>query len=566
MADCEFGSMQRALLLLLSSHVAVAATSLQLCGTTPCVVYPNNSMTLLADNSTSFRRLGLETVQALPPSAARLDLSDNAISVIYRRQNSSMLQSLNVSHNRLVSLDALTSLSTLTTLDVSHNGITAFPSDTQLGQLSALTSLNLANNAITTLRLVSLPPQLAFLDLSDNPISTFEVSEAVYAALAMLPRESLRNISTTASCFATWRLLHDTTRVCVLDASSPGTAFLSTSYGILIVVLSALAIVAIAVLLLKRRYLCRRRCQQPELAFRDTRLSSNYSRVEENHPVEYRISLSVQVDVTSFSHQLTALKAHRYPIKDLKKLKLLTAPTLTTTTYAARIGNDRVDCTVLTPCASSPVMQKHLRGLVHAIRTLATLSHDNLVGFVGFAASPSLLDLALFTEPMTYGSLSTVFKDPSLNKYLHWTSSNALMVPKTTMARSVAAAVAYLHEKSIVHNAISTDTVFVSSTWHIKLGGLDQSANVVGADDAAQSKATDVYLLGRFFQALDLSNAGEPSDGMPDYMQSITAACLRPNPLARPTADAVVAWLSTTGHATEIASDIAVEVEAETAP
>ncbi|KDO26356.1 hypothetical protein SPRG_08430 [Saprolegnia parasitica CBS 223.65] len=314
------------------------------------------------------------------------------------------------------------------------------------------------------------------------------------------------------------------------------------TYGILVVVICALAIVAIAVLLLRRKY-CRRRCQQPELAFRDTRLSSNYSRVEENHPVEYRISLSVQVDGTAFSHQLDSLKTYRCPIKDLKKLKLLTAPTQTTTTYAARIGTDRVDCTVLTPCASSLVMHTHLRGLL---------------------PSPSLLDLALLTEPMAYGSLATVFNDPRLNKYLHWTSSNALMVPKTTMARSVAAAVAYLHEKNVVHNAISIDTVFVSSTWHIKLGGLEQSASV-GADDAARStKAADVYLLGRFFQALDLSNAGEPSDGMPDYIQTLTTACLRANPLERPTADAVVAWLSTNGRVTESASDIAVEADATT--
>ncbi|OQR87030.1 protein kinase [Achlya hypogyna] len=519
--------MRRAVLAVVCA-IAAAAPGATLFGNGSVAFTNGTLLQLPMTDNVSVSYTGIEIIQGLPPSATSIDASNNNISVIYRALNTSV-QRLNLSHNALISIDALTSLPALQSLDVSFNALNGFPSDKDFAQLETLIELNVARNAITELRLLSFPPQLAQLDVSHNPIAAFEVTEAVYTALLALPRLNLTNVSTTAQCFATTRLLQHV-RVCVLDAASPGTAFLSTTYGVLLVVLCAVAIAALALVLVRRRY-CRR--PPPPLYYRDTRLSSNYSRVEDNIPVEYRISLSVSVDTTALVAQLAPLEPQRIQTSALKKLKLA-APPRTYTVYATRLGSERVDAKVLAPAASSAETRRRLAALVHEITVLATLSHPHVVGFIGFAASPSLLDLTLVTEPMVYGSVSAVLRDPELSRYLHWTSSNAMMTSKARMALEVASAVAYLHSQNIVHHEISLDNAWVSSKWHIKLGGLTHCT--VGSDGRA---ASDVYLLGRFFQELDC----DEDDPMPQYIQDLVTNCLLPNPDDRPTSESVAAVL-----------------------
>ncbi|OQR93324.1 kinase, partial [Thraustotheca clavata] len=519
-----------------------------------CLMYPNGSIANVNDVKNGYLNVessGIISIQALPPLIA-VDAFDNDIQSIIPMNNST-IEKFNLSHNAMQSIDALSTILNLQTLDVSFNNLSEFPS-VQLNQsFSELTYLNLSHNQISSIQLLSFPPQLTTLDISHNPISTFAMTNQVFNKLSTLPLLVLSDIP-QSQCNGTTQFLNKV-QVCVLNAPPPSTstAFIQTTSGILTLLGCVIAFGLIVFLLVKRRY-CRR-AHSSVMMYRDTRLSSNYSCVEDNNPVEYRISLSINMDTTRFLRILETEVPHfKIPMKNLKKLKLVSTPRKYTS-YVASYLNDRVDCKVLTPCPSSEETLNNIAGLVNEITMLSNLNHPNIVILVGFATSPSLLDLVMVTELMTYGTVLTVFRDSELNKYLNWKSGNAIVASKAQMALDVATAVAYLHslETPIVHNAISIEHAWISSKWQVKLAGFMHSTfvdspSIDSTPEMTQSlKVTiksDVYLLGRFIQDLDYSLAGETSDAMPTYIRDLITACMQANPNDRPTSNEIVELLT----------------------
>lgn len=292
---------------------------------------------------------------------------------------------------------------------------------------------------------------------------------------------------------------------------------------------------------------------------RATCISSGYSRMEDD-PVEYRISLSLDLDTNDLATRLrnddALTTAHKLQLKDIRKLKLISATPLYTT-YVAQHLAMKADIKVLTPTASPMDTLAHLSGLVHEISVLARLSHPKVVSLLGYATSSSLLDLTMATEFMSFGSLAAILSEPALKKTMEWTPTSIHAVPKVQLALDVVSAVVYLHglARPLLHNALSTSTVVVSSKWEAKVSGFAHSSYVDDASSSTtmellpsavameapevqsggrRSMASDVYLLGRLMLALD--DVDEATSTMPEAIATIVARCVDTDPMRRPTA------------------------------
>ncbi|EQC37656.1 TKL protein kinase [Saprolegnia diclina VS20] len=509
----------------------------------PCLVAKDGNGTLTsveaANGVVNLQNASISDVASFPPTATVVDLSMNAIAQL-GSDPVPALRLLNLSHNEFRTTDALPRFAALQTLDLSYNAI-AYVGNLTLA-LPSVTRLSLANNRITALRNPTFPLSLQSLDLSGNTMTTFDVSSATFRQLNALPYLSLGNFSITA-CSGALHLLRSSV-VCVLDSDTPPSTLLMTAYGQLIMVLSCIGLFVFAYLVCAKRVL-----DSPgppaNQHLRDTCLSSAYS-IMEDDPMEYRISLSIEMDTKPFETILfhdTRLMPLQMAMKDIKKLKLLSSTAYTM--YVAERHGAKVHATMLTPCTIEDT-PTYLGGLVHEIAFLARLSHPNIVPLLGFATSSSLLDLTVVTEFMALGSLADVLRDANVVKYLRWTTpTNGVVPPKAQLALDVATAVAHLHalDAPVLHNAISLDHVFVSSEWRAHLGAfmyasyLDEPKTILAPQAAPEvvanglrSTHSDVYLVGRLIADLEVAN------DMPETVRAIVVSCTALEPTARPSA------------------------------
>ncbi|KDO18318.1 TKL protein kinase, partial [Saprolegnia parasitica CBS 223.65] len=320
------------------------------------------------------------------------------------------------------------------------------------------------------------------------------------------------------------------------------------AYGQLIMVFSCIGLCVFAYFVCAKRVLDSPGPPAANDHLRDTCLSSAYSIVEDD-PMQYRISLSIEMDTKPFETILfhdTRLMPLQLAMKDMKKLKLLSSTAYTTMYVAERYGA-KAHATMLTPCAVQDTTMR-LGGLVRNIAFLARLSHPNIVPLLGFATSSSLLDLTVVTEFMALGTLSDVLRDANLVKSLRWTTptSNGVVPLKAQLALDVATAVAHLHtlDTPILHNAISVDHVFISSEWRAHLGAfmyatyVDEPKTRLAPNAAPEVLAgrlrstthSDVYLLGQLLADLEVAN------DMPETVRAIVASCMELEPTTRPSA------------------------------
>ncbi|KDO26357.1 TKL protein kinase [Saprolegnia parasitica CBS 223.65] len=347
------------------------------------------------------------------------------------------------------------------------------------------------------------------------------------------------------------------TAVCITDAPSP--SMLRSMYGPIFVFLGTVLSLLVVYMVGKRLLL-----GPPTLTdntLRATCISSGYSRMDDD-PVEYRISVSLDLDTNDLASRLrnddALTAAHKLQLKDIRKLKLVSATPLYTT-YVAQHLAMKADIKVLTPTASPMETLAHLSGLVHEIRVLARLSHPKVVSLLGYAASSSLLDLTMATEFMSFGSLAAILSEPALKQTLEWTPTSIHAVPKVQLALDVVSAIVYLHglTRPLLHNALSTNAVVVSSKWEAKVSAFAHSSYVDDASSSTttttellpsavamdapevqsggrRSTASDMYLLGHVLLALD--DGDEATSTMPEAIATIVARCVDTDPTHRPTA------------------------------
>ncbi|OQR87989.1 kinase [Thraustotheca clavata] len=343
--------------------------------------------------------------------------------------------------------------------------------------------------------------------------------------------------------------------ICVMGTSkSP--SLLTSVYGQLIVVFSSIGIVGFLYLIFTKNII-NNSGPEPRQR-RDTCVSSSYSRIDDD-PFEYRISLSIDMDTKPLESRLRtdpALKSSQLSPQNIKKLKLVYATTYTS--YIAHYLSSKVNCKIVTPCASSEDTLVHIGGLVNEISMLAQLFHPNILSFIGYAASASsLLDLTLVTEYTSFGCLATTLKDGDHRKQISWTVTNDENISRLQIAKEIASALAYLHSlpTPVVHNGISTQNVYVTSNWEIKLGGFidavfidDVKKDTISWIDAPEviagenpSIKSDIYLFGLFLMDLSTSCQGET---MPSHVKSTMQLCLEENPTNRPTSSEIVIMLN----------------------
>ncbi|OQR87011.1 protein kinase [Achlya hypogyna] len=557
----------------------------------PCVLFANASVETVAvdaNNACVITGAGIDYVSSLPATSTTMllriscliNLASNnitgfgkqtsSVSSVWPQHSNGDSSVTLLSDNLLPSLNELPSLPALRTLDLSFNEVRRLDSNTDFQGLSQLYKYresfhthSQVRNQISVISNPTFPPALKYLDLSGNPISVFDVTYETYNVLANMPDLVLDKFM-LSSCSGQLVMLR-TAIVCVTNipntaalrsTTSPIHPYLKLSrmYGPIFVIFSSVMVLMLVYFIGRRIFLGP---QTPtDRTLRATCLSSNYSRMEDD-PVEYRISLSMELDTSELTAALKTdpeLRAFRLPLHEVKKLKLVAASTVYTT-YVAQHLSGKADAKVLTPCASAETTLARLGGLVAEVQLLARLAHPKIVALVGYAASPSLLDLTVVTEFMSFGSLAAVLREPALAATLQWTADSVRMVPKLQVVADVAAALAYLHglPRPVLHNAVSTETVLVSSKWEAKLGNFthasyadDTSAVLpspvpVEAPEVARgesrSPASDIYQLGRLMQELD---SASESSTMPAAVQAIVAQCLDNSAVHRPSAEEVL--------------------------
>ena len=115
----------------------------------------------------------IETIQNLSnlPLLTALVLSDNRIETIENLSNLTKLTTLTLTNNKIETIQNLINLPVLNTLYLSHNGIKTIEN---LSNLTKLTTLFLSHNRIETIENLSDLKLLNHLDLSDNRIKTIE--------------------------------------------------------------------------------------------------------------------------------------------------------------------------------------------------------------------------------------------------------------------------------------------------------------------------------------------------------------------------------------------------------
>ncbi|EQC37655.1 hypothetical protein SDRG_05243 [Saprolegnia diclina VS20] len=339
----------------------------------PCVLGANGSVeaTYAVDSNRRFvvQGAGIDVVQSLPATATSINLMMNEITSV-GLSPSSAVQALNLSYNRVASLDAIASLPTLQSLDLSYNNISdASTLSAQLARFPNLASLSLRGNRISSIQNLKVPPSLQALDLSGNIITTFDVTVATYYALAALTTLNLRGVYIT-SCAGQVVMLRQAA-VCITDA--PGPSMLRSMYGPIFVFFGTVLALLVVYLVGKRLLL-----GPPALTdhtLRATCVSSGYSRMDDD-PVEYRISVSLDLDTSDLTSRLrndeALTTAHKLHLKDIRKLKLISATPLYTTICIRTQGH-------LATAVEEDVLgvEKNVRSRLSAFQNLRVLNLSN---------------------------------------------------------------------------------------------------------------------------------------------------------------------------------------------
>ncbi|EQC37650.1 TKL protein kinase, variant 1 [Saprolegnia diclina VS20] len=504
----------------------------------PCVISGNETGTMLLTvnyNTLLASGLLISDVVSLPPSATDVDLSVNQIADLSALRTPA-LTTLNVSNNKLGSLATLRYLAGLRTLDLSANLVSSLAFVTSFGNLTTLSpsgllcctnflTRSLRNNLITSINNPTFPASLVSLDLSGNPISTFDVTLETYTQLSALPHLVLdATPKPTNVCFGIAKLLQNQAVVCVTDSLStdngssgvpPGSL-----YSKIILIFGGFAFLAVLYM-----YLLKRLFNRPNM--RDsivTCASSAYSMMEDL-PTEYCPPLAGDASVTCplRSPDVARFKLEHAHIKKLRLQATIDGQVL----YLGAHVQTKVCIKVAADTAA-------VTATVREVVLLSALEHEHIVHLVGFVASPRLVEMAIVLEYTQLGSLERVLAR----------SAPLDSLVKLRIVKDVATAVAYLHQHDppIVHNALTPPYILLAANWDVKLSGF-AFGHRVGASPVLQSvhddvapevqygaqatPASDVYQLGRLMHRLELD------------VPALIAACTASDPTRRIDASAV---------------------------
>ena len=135
-----------------------------------------NNLPQVADNSNitslDLSSNELETLEGIENfgNVTKLDVQQNQlVSIFPSLSNCSHIHVLNISKNRLSSLEGIETLTELCALIAGENLLTNFPN---LSMLEHLTTITMKSNQISTFNPSFLPPNIAKINLSQNPLHT----------------------------------------------------------------------------------------------------------------------------------------------------------------------------------------------------------------------------------------------------------------------------------------------------------------------------------------------------------------------------------------------------------
>ncbi|ETV74463.1 hypothetical protein, variant 4 [Aphanomyces astaci] len=225
------------ILLLAAGHVVRAQNATTLWGVCPeTIIAPTDMAMCLQEASgaivpspksardVDLTARGIQVVGSLPSEAASLNLSNNSIRDIPAYVPNSQLTALNLTFNAFTQASALALPPSITTLDLSHNFITRLFRWTALDN-SFVTTLILKNNRLSMIRETVFPSTLMHLDLTGNPLRSFDVSPATFALLTkpnfVLKLDRPLAADVVATCVGAPMLLpnHPNTYLCVYNGS-----------------------------------------------------------------------------------------------------------------------------------------------------------------------------------------------------------------------------------------------------------------------------------------------------------------------------------------------------------
>ncbi|KAH9091275.1 hypothetical protein LEN26_018807 [Aphanomyces euteiches] len=159
----------------------------------------------------------------------------------------------------------------------------------------------------------------------------------------------------------------------------------------------------------------------------------------------------------------------RIPKRELQNLKVCGAGGFATV-YRGTFDGQVVAVKELTPGPHGRGLPpNHIQAFMNEIKLFSTLSHGNIVQFVG-ASWTTLNDLALITEFMSEGDLRDYLFHDFTTQSLSWYPSNA-KATKLSLAMNIADAITYLHSfcPPILHRDLKSRNVLLSADLIAKL-------------------------------------------------------------------------------------------------
>ncbi|DAZ96104.1 TPA: hypothetical protein N0F65_000652 [Lagenidium giganteum] len=436
-----------------------------------------------------------------------LDCSYNSINSI--QAGKSKLSKLYAAKNEFASFAHVTFPDSLAFLNGSNNGITTFP----VGNFSAmkqLTTVDFSSNNIEFVVGMLLPDKLTHLDIRGNPIKVIELRATDADKLAKMPSFFVDKGIKQSNCSEhASRKTIGGAEMCVLeDSEYVKLYFPAPSASVEYPAIRVMSVVCFCFFILTGIGVIIGLCVKKRLYDSKRAMEIEHEAQPDALPNDVRED-----------PELVALRVNQHEITNMQKIGQGKFALL----FLAKLGERQV--VVKQMQMSSVKSRKAVLSYMEEIRISTKLDHPRIIKFIGISWS-HLYDLSILVEYAEHGNLSEHLRSQrgikTNREEFTWFETHSDLRPKLLLAIDVAEALVYLQSFAtpILHKNIRAEHVLLTSSWECKLSGFGYATSVstsmrgeLGSiawfapellTGGKFNEKTEVYSFGVFMSELDM--------------------------------------------------------------